>query len=110
MAALFHSVFNIPTGFQGILISSFARLNLDSVVEDVNEETLDEWAELQKRSNVQEGPISPFMEAELLKDTDLSLDGSKFEEETGFKYAKNAINEEEVRNVIESYKRMNWWP
>lgn len=110
MAALFHSVFNIPTGFQGTLVSSFARLNLDSVVEDVNEETLDEWAELQKKSNVQEGPISPFMEAELLKDTDLSMDGTKFEKATGFKYEKSAINEPEVRGVIESYKRMGWWP
>ena len=91
-------------------MSSFARLNLDSVVEDVNEETLDEWAELQKKSDVQEGPISPFMEAELLKDTDLSLDGSKFEKETGFEYEKEAIDEEEVLEVIESFKRMNWWP
>ena len=110
MAELFGSVFDIQTGFQGTLVSSFARLNLDSVVEDVNEETLDEWAELQKRSGVQEGPITPFMEVELLKDTDLSMDGSKFEKETGFKYKREKLTEEEVRNVIDSFKRMNWWP
>ena len=110
MAALIHTIFKIPTGFQGTVISQFARLNLDHVTEDVNEETLDHWAELQKKAGIPSGPISPFMEAELLRDTDLSLDGSKFEKETGFKYEKLAINESEVRDVIESFKRMQWWP
>ncbi|KAL9092959.1 MAG: hypothetical protein Q9159_000583 [Coniocarpon cinnabarinum] len=110
MADLFGSVFNIKTGFQGKLVSEFAKLNIDSVVEDVNDETLDEWAELQKRSEVQEGYITPFMEAELLKDTDLSLDGSRFEKTTGFKYTKERMGKAEIKEVIDSYKRMNWWP
>ena len=40
MAALVHEIFGIPTGFQGLLISNFARLNLDHVVDDVNDEVL----------------------------------------------------------------------
>jgi hypothetical protein len=31
------------------------------------------------------GPLSPFMEKELLRDADLCLDGSKFESTVGFK-------------------------
>ena len=104
-------IFNIPTGFQGQIISSFARLNLDNVVDDVNDEILGPWADLLAEANItRPGPLSPFMEKELLKDTDLSLDGSRFEKVTGFKYEKPIITKEEVEKMIESYKRMNWWP
>lgn len=86
MSRLIHDTFNIETGFHGTLISAFARLNLDHVVDDVNDETLDPWADLQTKAGISQAtPLSPFMEKELLKDTDLSLDGSLFEKETGFK-------------------------
>lgn len=104
-------IFKIPTGFQGQIISSFARLNLDSVVDDVNDETLGPWADLLAEAKItRPGPLSPFMEKELLKDTDLSLDGSRFEQVTGFEYQKPRITKEEVELMIDSYRRMNWWP
>ena len=85
MAKIIHDTFNIDTGFYGTIISAFARLNLDHVVDEVNDESLDPWADLQSKAGIsQTTPLSPFMERELLKDTDLSLDGSLFERETGF--------------------------
>ncbi|KAI9879703.1 MAG: hypothetical protein M1830_007650 [Pleopsidium flavum] len=111
MSTIIGTIFHIPTGFQGSLISSFARLNLDHVVDDLNEEILQPWADLLAAANItRPGPLSPFMEKELLKDTDLSLDGGRFERVCGFKYARESIGEGEVRGMIESYKRMNWWP
>ncbi len=111
MSTIIGAIFRIPTGFQGSLISSFARLNLDHVVDDLNEEILQPWADLLAAANItRPGPLSPFMEKELLKDTDLSLDGSRFERIAEFKYEKERIGEEEVRAMIESYRRMNWWP
>ncbi|KAI9806867.1 MAG: hypothetical protein M1833_002525 [Piccolia ochrophora] len=104
-------IFSIPTGFQGQIISSFARLNLDHVVDDVNDEILGPWADLLAEANItRPGPLSPFMEKELLKDTDLSLDGSRFEKVTGFKYERAALTKDEVEKMLDSYKRMNWWP
>ncbi|TKA65189.1 hypothetical protein B0A49_07906 [Cryomyces minteri] len=86
MAGLIRDIFGIATGFQGTLINTFARLNLEHVVDDVNDETLDPWAELQQKAGIGDTtPLSPFMEKELLKDTDLSLDGRRFEEATGFR-------------------------
>ncbi|KAK8436443.1 NAD dependent epimerase/dehydratase family protein [Phyllosticta citricarpa] len=111
LANLIHETFNIPTGFHGTLISAFARLNLEHVVDDVNDETLDPWADLQEKAGISKSsPLSPFMEKELLKDTDLSLDGSFFEKETGFEYKHPELTKEELEKVIKSYKRMNWWP
>lgn len=84
-AQIIGEIFKIETGFHGTLISAFARLNLDHVVDDVNDETLDPWADLQAKAGIsQSTPLTPYMEKELLKDADLCLDGSAFERETGF--------------------------
>lgn len=94
IAAIFADVFGIQTGFQGTLINTFARMNLEHVVDDVNDETLDPWAELQEKAGILAGgssPLTPFMEKELLRDADLSLDGSLFERTVGFKYVVLAL-------------------
>lgn len=111
MADIIGQVFGIDTGFQGQIISTFAKMNLDSVVDDVNDEVLGPWASLLEDAGItRPGPLTPFMEKELLKDTDLSMDGSRLEQVVGFTYEKPVISKELVEEVIESYKRLNWWP
>ncbi|KAM0215820.1 hypothetical protein ACHAPA_001747 [Fusarium lateritium] len=111
IATIIGDIFKIETGFQGQLISTFARLNLDSVVDDVNDELLGPWADLLADAGItRPGPLTPFMEKELLKDTDLSMDGSRLKTLLGFEYKKPALNKELIEEVIESYKKMNWWP
>lgn len=111
MAEIIGEIFKIKTGFQGQLISTFARLNLDSVVDDVNDEILGPWADLLADAGItRPGPLTPFMEKELLKDTDLSMDGSRLEKVLDFKYKRPVITQALVEQVIESYKKMNWWP
>jgi hypothetical protein len=111
MAELIGQIFGIKTGFQGSLISTFARLNMDSVVDDVNDELLGPWADLLADAGItRPGPLTPFMEKELLKDTDLSMDGSRLEKVVGFRYGNPKITKELLEEVIESYRRMKWWP
>lgn len=87
VADIIKQIFGIDTGFQNALVNTFARLNLEHVVDDVNDDTLDDWADLQEAAGILEksSPLSPFMEKEILKDADLSLDGSRFESVVGFK-------------------------
>lgn len=111
MAEIIGDIFKIETGFQGQLISTFARLNLESVVDDVNDEVLGPWADLLADAGItRPGPLTPFMEKELLKDTDLSMEGSRLEKLVGFQYGKPKITKELMEEVIESYKKMKWWP
>ncbi|KAI1407091.1 NAD(P)-binding protein [Hypoxylon sp. FL1857] len=111
VADIIGQVFGIETGFQGQLLSNLARLNMDSVVDDVNDDVLGPWADLLAEAGItRPGPLTPFMEKELLKDTDLSMDGSRLETVVGFQYQKPTITKELVEEVIESYKRMKWWP
>lgn len=111
MANIIGQIFGIKTGFHGQLTSTFAKLNMDSVVDDVNDELLGPWADLLAEAGItRPGPLSPFMEKELLKDTDLSMDGARLEKVVGFSYEKPKITKELVEEVIESYKNMRWWP
>ncbi|OTB02297.1 hypothetical protein M426DRAFT_197933 [Hypoxylon sp. CI-4A] len=111
LADIIGEVFGIETGFQGQLLSNLARLNMDSVVDDVNDDVLGPWADLLSEAGItRPGPLTPFMEKELLKDTDLSMDGSRLESVVGFQYQKPVITKDLVEEVIESYKKMKWWP
>lgn len=111
IADIIGQVFGIKTGFQGQLLSNLARLSMDNIVDDVNDDTLGPWADLLTDAGiVRPGPLSPFLEKELLKDTDLSMDGARLEEVLGFEYKNPLITKELVEEVIESYKRMKWWP
>ncbi|KAH8882115.1 NAD(P)-binding protein [Thozetella sp. PMI_491] len=111
IADLIAQIFDIKTGFQGQIVSTFAKLNMDSVVDDVNDELLGPWADLLRDADItRPGPLTPFMEKELLKDTDLSMDGSRLEQVVGFEYEKPKMTKELLEEVIESYKQMKWWP
>jgi len=111
LSNLLSTQFSITSTFAGTLLSTFARLNLDSVVADANEELLDPWAELLKSAGItRPGPISPFMERELLGDKELSLDGGEFERRTGFVYNYEKLSNKGVQEMVESYRRMGWWP
>ncbi|RFU36063.1 hypothetical protein B7463_g277, partial [Scytalidium lignicola] len=111
VAELIGEIFKIETGFQGQLISTFAKLNIDSVVDDINDDVLGPWAELLEEAGItRPGPITPFMEKELLKDTDLSMDGSRLQKVVGFTYEKPKLTKELLQEVIDSYIRIGWWP
>lgn len=113
LADLFKPIFGIETGFQNTLISQFAKLNLDHVVDDVNDEILQPWADLLKEKGLGEGqgsPLSPFMEKELLKDSDLSLNGAKAATTLGWKLQKPELTGKEVEAILESYRSLGWWP
>ena len=111
LAKIVGEVFGIKTGFQGTIVSQFAKLNLESVVDDLNEDILDPWAELIEKAGItRPGPLTPFLEKELLKDSELSLDGSHFEQTTGFRFSHEKFTAESVRTMIASYKKMEWWP
>jgi nucleoside-diphosphate-sugar epimerase len=112
LADIISKVFDIKTGFQGTIISQFAKMNLEHVVDDLNEDILQPWADmLEKKGITKPGPLTPFLESELLKDTDLSLDGSLFERVVGFKYERpDGLTVEGIKDMIKSYQKMGWWP
>ncbi|MDI1488256.1 MAG: hypothetical protein OHK93_007530 [Ramalina farinacea] len=113
LASLFHTIFAIETGFQNTLINQFAKMNLDAVVGEVNEEILQPWADLLKAKGLNAGqgsPLSPFMEKELIKDCDLSLNNGKAKRELGWVVREREMTAEGIRGILRSYEGVGWWP
>jgi nucleoside-diphosphate-sugar epimerase len=111
VAKALSEVFGLKITFTGTLISQLAKLNLDDVVDDMNEVSLQTWAEMVEKSNIERpGPIGPFLELDVLKDQDMSIDGSLFEKTTGWKPKYERLDADSIREMVESYKRMGWWP
>ncbi|KAF3902257.1 hypothetical protein AA313_de0206929 [Arthrobotrys entomopaga] len=114
IAEILEGIFNIKIKFHGTIISQFATRShesIEDILEEANKDVLQSWADLMDQAGIDNGgPITPFLEAEQVKYADLSLDGSKFKNVTGFQYEVPAINHEKVKEMVESYKKMNWWP
>ncbi|KAL2918560.1 hypothetical protein HK105_201961 [Polyrhizophydium stewartii] len=104
------TIFGITTGFQGTMISQFAKLNLDSVTEDVNDKHLQPWSELCKSGGVANTPLTPYLDKELLKDNSMSIDATKIEKELGFAYSHPEMTEALLREVIDGFVAQGIWP
>ncbi|KAI8373920.1 hypothetical protein EDC96DRAFT_497956 [Choanephora cucurbitarum] len=104
------SIFNIKTGYHGTVVSTFAKLNKDAVIDAVNEKHLAPWAELVHKSGISVTPLSPYLDEELLYNNALSVDGSKIESETGFSYEVPLLTKEKLIEIIDEYKALNVWP
>ena len=111
LAQITTEVFGVKNSFVGSIMSTFAKMNMDNVLEDVNEHVMGPWAELLAKAEItRPGPLNPFMEKEQVKDEDLCLDGSLFEKTVGFEYKRPMCRKEDIEEMIESYRTMGWWP
>ncbi|CAO3650577.1 unnamed protein product [Mucor hiemalis] len=104
------AIFGIQTGYHGTVVSTFAKLNLDSVIEASNEKHLAPWAEIVRENGIIVTPLSPYLDEELLYNNALSVDGSKVERETGFVYDVPYLTKERLIEIINGYKALNVWP
>ncbi|KAJ3399720.1 hypothetical protein HDU80_007657 [Chytriomyces hyalinus] len=104
------SIFGIETGFQGTIISQFAKLNLESITEDVNEKHLEPWAQLCKEGGINSTPLTPYLDKELLRDNALNMDGSLIEKRFGFQYLVPQFSESKVREMIKDFEDIGVWP
>ena len=64
MSAVLGELFDIKTGFYGVLISNFARLNLSSIVDEANDKHMKPWNELCARCGIRATPLDPYMDKE----------------------------------------------
>lgn len=111
IAEIIGQIFGIKTSFEGTSASLLARLNKGKIVDELNEKVLGPWNELLDNAGIKNpGPITPFMEKELLKDADMAINGDRIKEIVGFTHTYPRLSTELLQSTINSYKRMEWWP
>ncbi|EEB11293.1 NAD dependent epimerase/dehydratase, putative [Pediculus humanus corporis] len=109
ISSLVSEIFNINHDYWGSTISSIAKADLASAVEEINDKHLGPWAEICSKDGVNNTPLSPYIDKELLTNKNLFLDGSKLTN-LGFSYTIPTATTEKLKEVLVDYTVMNLFP
>jgi len=103
-------IFGIEIGFHGSVLSGIAsKLALESVAEEANDKHVPGWTKLCQSHKVQNTPLSPYIDKELLKNNNLWVDCSAIEK-AGFKYKHEKLTKDELQKVVEGYIAQGVFP
>ncbi|XP_035212900.1 dTDP-glucose 4,6-dehydratase-like [Stegodyphus dumicola] len=102
-------IFNINHDYFGTTMSTLAKVDMSTLVDDINDKHLGPWAEACSKDGIENTPLNPYLHQELLYDKHLNLDGSKFEA-TGFTYMVPNLTKEKVQEVVNDYIAMRIFP
>jgi len=103
------TIFGIKTGFLGGVVSNMAKINMKGTTEEINDKHLKPWSELCKSQGINNTPLTPYLDQELLYNNSLSVDGSKIEG-TGFTYDHPEVTEELLREQVQYFVDQNLFP
>jgi len=106
---LLEQIFGIKTGFISKVKCQFAKMNIPMVTEEVNRRHLKPWSDMLKAAGIQNSPLSPYLEEELLAKNNISIDGTAIES-TGFKYDFPQLTEPLLREVMDYFVGQNLFP
>jgi nucleoside-diphosphate-sugar epimerase len=106
---LIEVIFGIKTGYISAVKCKFAKMNLPTVVDEINRRHLKPWSDIVKASGIENTPLSPYVEEELIKKKHLAVDGSAIEG-TGFKYDYPHVTADSLREVVEYFAKQNLFP
>lgn len=107
---ILESLFCIKTGFHGTIKSSIAtKINLEELVEEANAGHLAPWGVMCREQGIQNTPLTPYLEQELVLDNPLCLDGSKLKEK-GFALSCPRMTNELVWDSLKYWKDMGMFP
>mmetsp|Transcript_16388 Transcript_16388/g.24454 ORF Transcript_16388/g.24454 Transcript_16388/m.24454 type:complete len:377 (+) Transcript_16388:46-1176(+) len=104
-------IYGIKTGFLGTAKSKAAKLaGMKNICEYVNDKHLKPWSDLTKAAKIDNTPLTPYLDVELLKDNSLCVDGSKIENDLGFKYDHPQINKALIQETIDYFVDQGLFP
>ncbi|KAG7213438.1 hypothetical protein KM043_002716 [Ampulex compressa] len=110
ISAIVSELFNINHDYWGTTLSTLAKSDMSSVVEEVNDKHMGPWAEACNIDGVENSPLSPYIDQELLYNKHLYLNPGKLTNTTGFTYAYPKLTKEALKEVLDDYVVMKIFP
>ena len=108
--AALEALFGISTGFAGTMGSQVVKtMGLKCFAEGVNEKHMEAWGELCKGAGILNTPLTAHLDAELLKQNHLAVDGRAIEA-TGFAYSVPQLTAASLRPQIDAYIAQKLFP
>lgn len=109
VSELVSEIFDIKYDFMGTVVSNMARVNMTSIVEDINDRHMRPWADACQRDGIANTPLNPFLDQELLYNKNLAMDSSKLIA-TGFSYSIPQVKVDCLREVLDDYIKSGLFP
>ncbi|KZT26497.1 hypothetical protein NEOLEDRAFT_1177498 [Neolentinus lepideus HHB14362 ss-1] len=118
----FMSWLGVPTSLFGTTIEHFdlftramAKINMDELAEDINEDHVGTWTEMITTSKppVPNTPLSPYIHPQvvgLFEKQSIGLDNSKIKKTVGYTLKRPTYGIDELKEVIEKWKAEQNWP
>eukprot|EP01087_Luapelamoeba_hula_P014150 TRINITY_DN409_c0_g1_i1.p1 TRINITY_DN409_c0_g1~~TRINITY_DN409_c0_g1_i1.p1 ORF type:complete len:367 (+),score=67.06 TRINITY_DN409_c0_g1_i1:277-1377(+) len=100
----------IKTKFYGKIVSSTASaIGMDEITSRVNDKHVAPWSKMTKEKGIDITPLSPYLDKELLGNTNLSVDGSGIEA-LGFRYEVPELTTERLREWAQYFTQTKLFP
>ncbi|KAK9738343.1 NAD dependent epimerase/dehydratase family [Popillia japonica] len=100
-------IFNIKVDYYGNLVSTVVDLVV--AADEANDKHLEPWAEACRKDEIQNTPLTPHMDPELLVNKSLNLDGSKLRS-LGFQYETPKPTAEKFVAIVKDFTSMKVFP
>ncbi|KAJ1520859.1 hypothetical protein ONE63_003946 [Megalurothrips usitatus] len=109
ISTLISDIFGISHDYYGQALSMMCKADMSSVVEEGNDKHMAPWAEACCSSGVENTPLTPFMDQELLYNKHLYLDGSRLKN-LGFSLEVPMLTAQHLLEIVHDYADMNLFP
>ncbi|XP_033226607.1 uncharacterized protein LOC117179076 isoform X2 [Belonocnema kinseyi] len=110
ISAIISEIFNINHDYWGNALSTLAKADMNTVVEEVNDKHMGPWAEICKHDGIENSPLSPYIDQELLYNKHLYLSPGKISAQTGYNYMYPKLTKEALKEVLDDYIAMKIFP
>uniref|UniRef100_A0A182VY51 NAD-dependent epimerase/dehydratase domain-containing protein n=1 Tax=Anopheles minimus TaxID=112268 RepID=A0A182VY51_9DIPT len=109
ISELLADMFGIKIDYWGVTMSNMTKLDMAGAIEEINDRHLGPWAELCQRDGVQNTPLTPYMDQELLLHKHLHLSNEKLKS-YGYKLRRPQITRALLEEIVQDFIEMNHFP
>ncbi|XP_034940864.1 uncharacterized protein [Chelonus insularis] len=109
ISAVVSELFNINHDYWGNTLSTFAKTDMNAVVEEVNDKHMAPWAEACSKDGIENSPLSPYIDQELLYNKHLYLHPNKLIS-TEFSYSYPKLTKQALKEMLDDYVTMKIFP
>ncbi|KAK0087143.1 hypothetical protein PV325_001656 [Microctonus aethiopoides] len=109
ISAMVSELFNINHDYWGTALSTLAKTDMNTVVEEVNDKHMGPWAEACNKDGIENSPLSPYIDQELLYNKHLYLHTKKLLN-IGFHYDYPKLIKDALKDMLDDYVSMKIFP
>lgn len=106
---IIREAYGIEAGFVNPLVNAWARMNLQSVAEDINEKHIHAIEAIVKETGIQDVALSGWLDTELLANQSIALDGAKTKRVLG-REPKVKVDRQRLEEVLDALRALNQFP